>query len=79
MSILILQPPLLTKPDIIQLAEVTIEDVVSDDDINIFRNLSGGVTSIQILHGSANPIGGRSAVLKLKWGETADKLIKSEC
>lgn len=56
-------------------AEVTIEDVVSDDDINIFRNLSGGVTSIQILHGSANPIGGRSAVLKLKWGETADKLI----
>jgi len=56
-------------------AEVTIEDVVSDDDINIFRNLSGGVTSIQILHGSANPIGGRSAVIKLKWGETADKLI----
>ena len=56
-------------------AEVTIEDVVSDDDINIFRNLSGGVTSIQILHGSANPIGGRSAVLKLKWGEKADNLI----
>ncbi len=56
-------------------AEVTIEDVVSDDDINIFRNLSGGVTSIQILHGSANPIGGRSAVIKLKWGESADKLI----
>lgn len=56
-------------------AEVTIEDVVSDDDINIFRNLSGGVTSIQILHGSANPIGGRSAVIKLKWGEKADKLL----
>ncbi len=56
-------------------AEVTIEDVLSDDDINIFRNLSGGVTSIQILHGSANPIGGRSAVIKLKWGETADKLV----
>lgn len=56
-------------------AEVTIEDVVSDDDINIFRNLSGGVTSIQILHGSANPIGGRSAVLKLKWGENADNLL----
>ncbi len=56
-------------------AEVSIEDVVNDSDINIFRNLSGGVTSIQILHGSANPIGGRSAVIKLKWGETADKLI----
>ncbi|NNC69858.1 MAG: amidohydrolase family protein [Flavobacteriaceae bacterium] len=56
-------------------AEVTIEDVVSDDDINIFRNLSGGVTSIQILHGSANPIGGRSAIIKLKWGESANNLL----
>ncbi len=56
-------------------AEVTIEDVVNPDDINIYRNLTGGVTSIQVLHGSANPIGGRSAILKLKWGENADKLI----
>ncbi len=56
-------------------AEVTIEDVVNPDDMNIYRNLAGGVTSIQILHGSANPIGGRSAIIKLKWGETADKMI----
>ncbi|WP_432411205.1 amidohydrolase family protein [Rasiella sp. SM2506] len=56
-------------------AEVTIEDVVDPEDINIYRNLAGGVTSIQILHGSANPIGGRSAIIKLKWGENADKLI----
>ncbi|WP_378176699.1 amidohydrolase family protein [Aquimarina sp. SS2-1] len=56
-------------------AEVTIEDVVSPDDINIYRNLAGGVTSIQILHGSANPIGGRSAIIKLKWGESAENLI----
>ena len=56
-------------------AEVTIEDVVNSDDINIYRNLAGGVTSIQILHGSANPIGGRSALIKLKWGETPDKLL----
>ncbi len=56
-------------------AEVTIEDVVAPDDIDIYRNLAGGVTSIQILHGSANPIGGRSAILKLKWGESADNLI----
>ncbi|GAA4274529.1 amidohydrolase family protein [Aquimarina gracilis] len=56
-------------------AEVTIEDVVSPDDINIYRNLAGGVTSIQILHGSANPIGGRSAIIKLKWGENAENLI----
>ena len=56
-------------------AEVSIEDVVDPNDINIYRNLSGGTTSIQILHGSANPIGGRSAIIKLKWGENADGLI----
>ncbi|WP_418509415.1 amidohydrolase family protein [Corallibacter sp.] len=56
-------------------AEVTIEDVVNPEDIDIYRNLAGGVTSIQILHGSANPIGGRSAIIKLKWGESANQLI----
>ncbi len=56
-------------------AEVSIEDVVEPGDISIYRNLAGGVTSIQILHGSANPIGGRSAIIKLKWGESADNLI----
>lgn len=56
-------------------AEVTIEDVVDETDISIYRNLAGGVTSIQILHGSANPIGGRSAIIKLKWGESANNLI----
>ncbi len=56
-------------------AEVTIEDVVAPNDIDIYRNIAGGVTSIQILHGSANPIGGRSAIIKLKWGENAENLI----
>ncbi|WP_298894753.1 amidohydrolase family protein [uncultured Psychroserpens sp.] len=56
-------------------AEVSIEDVIDDEDIDIYRNLAGGVTSIQILHGSANPIGGRSAIIKLKWGESANNLI----
>ncbi len=56
-------------------AEVTIEDVVDPTDINIYRNLSGGTTSVQILHGSANPIGGRSAIVKLKWGENAKNMI----
>ncbi|NER14150.1 amidohydrolase family protein [Leptobacterium flavescens] len=56
-------------------AEVTMEDVVNPEDINLYRNLSGGVTSMQILHGSANPIGGRSALIKLKWGENADEMI----
>lgn len=56
-------------------AEVSIEDVIDPEDISIYRNLAGGVTSAQILHGSANPIGGRSAIIKLKWGESADGLI----
>ena len=56
-------------------AEVQIEDVVDPEDIDIYRNLSGGVTTIQILHGSANPIGGRSALIKLKWGEDANEMI----
>lgn len=56
-------------------AEVTIEDVINPDDIKIYRNLAGGVTTVQILHGSANPIGGRSAIIKLKWGETANNML----
>lgn len=56
-------------------AEVTIEDVVNSDDINIYRNLAGGVTSSNLLHGSANPIGGRAAFIKLKWGYSPDEMI----
>ena len=56
-------------------AEVTIEDVINPDDINLYRNLSGGVTTLQILHGSANPIGGRSAIIKPRWGESAENLL----
>lgn len=56
-------------------AEVSIRDVIDPNDINIYRQLSGGVTSSQLLHGSANPIGGQSAIIKLKWGETADEML----
>lgn len=48
--------------------EVSIGDVVTADDINVYRQLSGGVTAAQLLHGSANPVGGQSALIKLKWG-----------
>ncbi len=58
-------------------AEVNMEDVVDPTDMDIYRDLAGGVTSIQLLHGSANPIGGRSALLKLKWGESAKNMIYS--
>ena len=50
-------------------------DVVDPKDLDLYRNLAGGVTSAQLLHGSANPIGGQSAILRLKWGETADNLL----
>ena len=41
----------------------------------MYRDLAGGVTTIQILHGSANPLGGRSAIIKLKWGAPIDQLL----
>ncbi|MCL6462714.1 MAG: amidohydrolase family protein [Flavobacterium micromati] len=56
-------------------AEVTIQDVVNSEDINIYRELAGGVTTSQLLHGSANPIGGRSAIVKWKWGASADEML----
>jgi len=56
-------------------AEVSIMDVINPDDISIYRNLAGGVTTVQILHGSANPIGGQSAIIKLKWGSEIDDLF----
>ncbi len=56
-------------------AEVSISDVVTADDINVYRQLAGGVTAAQLLHGSANPIGGQSALIKLKWGHTPDEML----
>ena len=55
-------------------AMVRIEDVVDPTDIGIYRALAGGVTTINVLHGSANPIGGQNQVLKLRWGQDADGL-----
>ncbi|MDP4637323.1 MAG: amidohydrolase family protein [Crocinitomicaceae bacterium] len=56
-------------------AEVSISDVVNPDDINIYRQLAGGVTAAQLLHGSANPIGGGSALIKLKWGASPEEML----
>lgn len=56
-------------------AEVSIADVVNPDDINIYRQLAGGVTAAQLLHGSANPIGGCSALIKLKWGSSPEEML----
>ncbi len=53
-------------------SEVRIGDVVNPDDIHIYRSLAGGTTMAQLLHGSANPIGGQAQVIKLRWGANAD-------
>ncbi|MDZ4665209.1 MAG: amidohydrolase family protein [Bacteroidota bacterium] len=53
-------------------AEVKMGDVIWPEDINIYRQLAGGVTCSQLLHGSANPIGGQSALIKLRWGQNAE-------
>lgn len=55
-------------------AEVRMADVINPDDINFYRQLAGGVTTAQQLHGSANPIGGQSSVVKFKWGENAENM-----
>ena len=58
-------------------SEVGIEDVINPDDIDWYRQLAGGLTVANQLHGSANPIGGRNSVVKLRWGANAkDFLIK---
>ena len=53
-------------------AEVWIGDVIDPTDINWYRQLAGGLTTVNQLHGSANPIGGRNSVVKLRWGEDVD-------
>jgi imidazolonepropionase-like amidohydrolase len=47
-----------------------IEDVLDPTDISIYRDLAGGLTVANVMHGSANPIGGKNAVIKLRWGKT---------
>src|SRR5215475_4569849 len=56
-------------------AMVRMRDVVDDTDINIYRQLAGGTTTIHALHGSANAIGGQNVILKLKWGKPAEEMI----
>jgi imidazolonepropionase-like amidohydrolase len=55
-------------------SEVRVGDVVDPEDQSIYRQLSGGVTLSHILHGSANPIGGQSILIKQRWGHNAEEL-----
>ena len=54
---------------------VNIKDVINPYDINIYRALAGGLTISNVLHGSANAIGGQTIVVKLRWGKTAPEMI----
>ncbi|MFV0543328.1 MAG: amidohydrolase family protein [Marinicella pacifica] len=54
---------------------VRMQDVVNPEDVNIYRNLAGGVTAAQLLHGSANPIGGQSALVKMRWGVSPQEML----
>ena len=54
---------------------VGVEDVLDPEDIDIYRGLAGGVTTANVLHGSANAIGGKNAVIKLRWGRDARGLL----
>ncbi len=55
-------------------AEVRIGDVINAQHIGLYRVLAGGVTTSQLLHGSANPIGGQSALIKSRWGLSSEEL-----
>ena len=55
-------------------SEVRIGDVINCDDVNIYRQLSGGVTAAQLLHGSCNPVGGQSGIIKLRWGYSPEEM-----
>jgi len=55
-------------------AEVSIGTVVNSEDVNLYRHLAGGVTAGQILHGSANPIGGQSGIIKFRWGMAPEEM-----
>lgn len=55
--------------------EVRMSDAIDPDDVNFYRQLAGGVTAAQQLHGSANPVGGQSSMVKFKWGEDPKDML----
>ncbi|MEE2711020.1 MAG: amidohydrolase family protein [Gemmatimonadota bacterium] len=55
-------------------AEVAVADIIENYAIAIYRGLSGGLTTANLLHGSANPIGGQNQIIKMRWGASAEGL-----
>ncbi len=52
-----------------------IRDVLDPTDITIYRALAGGVTAANLMHGSANPIGGLNTVVKFKYGRAVEDFL----
>jgi imidazolonepropionase-like amidohydrolase len=50
-------------------------EALDPEDPDIYHDLAGGVTAANVLHGSANPIGGLNQVIKLRWGKDAHGLV----
>ena len=59
-------------------AEVGVGDVLDPYDISLYRGLAGGVTAAHVMHGSANPVGGRNETIKLRYGETRPEALKMD-
>ncbi|MBK9153639.1 MAG: amidohydrolase [Chloracidobacterium sp.] len=57
---------------------VRIRDMLDPTDITIYRALAGGVTGANLLHGSANSIGGQNSVVKFKWGKSAEEMVVAD-
>lgn len=59
-------------------SETRILDVIDGNNVWIYRLLAGGLTTAKLFHGSANPIGGQDAVIKMRWGQSAEELVMAE-
>lgn len=63
------------ESSLISTAMVRIADVINADSINIYRQMAGGLTTMHLMHGSANAIGGQNVIVKLRWGADPDDMI----
>lgn len=63
------------ESSLISTAMVRIADVINADSINIYRQMAGGLTTMQLMHGSANAIGGQNIIVKLRWGADPEDMI----
>ncbi len=59
-------------------AEVRIADLINPTSVGLFRAVAGGVTTHHVMHGSANPIGGQNAIVKIKYGTSAQEMLMAD-